>query len=76
LTALTFIDPAVCPLCGGDNRCAMEQEKATGEPQPACWCVSTPFPPGLLDTLPAQARGVACICAACLKRFATKATET
>ena len=24
-------DPTRCPLCGGDNRCAMEVERATGQ---------------------------------------------
>ena len=64
------IDPTRCPLCGGDNRCAMELERATGQPQPPCWCVDTAFPPGLLAQLPAEAEGKACICAACVARFA------
>lgn len=67
------LDPTLCPLCGADNRCAMEREKATGETQPPCWCVSTAFPPGLLDRLPEAARGQACICADCVRRFAAEA---
>ncbi|MDM7951282.1 cysteine-rich CWC family protein [Hydrogenophaga sp.] len=59
-------DPSRCPLCGGDNRCAMEIERATGQPQPACWCMSQTFPPALLDRLPPQAQGLACICARCV----------
>jgi hypothetical protein len=66
------LDPTRCPLCGSDNRCAMELEKATGEAQPPCWCVSTTFPTGLLDRLPEQARDQACICAACVQRFAAE----
>lgn len=61
---------AQCPLCGGDNRCAMEIERATGQPQAACWCVAEAFPPELLARLPASARGQACICARCLAAFA------
>ncbi|MBL0944845.1 MAG: cysteine-rich CWC family protein [Hydrogenophaga sp.] len=61
------IDPERCPLCGGDNRCAMEIERATGVPQPPCWCVSETFTPALLARLPEAARGAACICPACVK---------
>jgi hypothetical protein len=45
----------------------MEIERATGEPQPPCWCVSETFPPALLARLPEAARGAACICSACVK---------
>lgn len=60
------VNPNQCPLCGGDNRCAIEIERATGEPQPPCWCVSQAFPPALLERLPPQAEGRACICARCV----------
>ena len=63
-------DPTRCPLCGGDNRCAMELERATGQPQPPCWCVDAAFPPDLLARLPQEAEGKACICATCVARFA------
>ena len=63
------IDPALCPLCGGDNRCAMDRERSTGVPQGPCWCVTETFDPGLLDRLPDTARGRACICSACLQGF-------
>ena len=36
-------DPTRCPLCGGDNRCAMEIQRETGEPQPPCWCTTQSF---------------------------------
>lgn len=63
-------DPSRCPLCGQDNRCAMEIERATGQPQGPCWCVDACFPPDLLAQLPPEAEGQACICAACVARFA------
>ncbi len=66
-----IIDATRCPLCGGDNRCAMEVEHATGQPQPPCWCVSADFPPDLLARLPEQARGLACVCARCAMAAAT-----
>jgi len=68
-TTLRLPDPSLCPLCGGDNRCAMEVEKATGQSQPPCWCVNAHFPPDLLERLPTDARGKACICARCLAGF-------
>jgi hypothetical protein len=68
-TATPF-DPSRCPLCGGDNRCAMDIERATGQPQPPCWCVTQAFPPALLERLPPQAQGMACICARCVAAHA------
>ena len=32
------IDPAICPLCGSANMCAMEVDEATGKPLERCWC--------------------------------------
>lgn len=61
-----------CPLCGGDNRCAMEIERATGVPQGPCWCVGATFEPDLLARLPDPARGQACICSACVARFSAE----
>ncbi|MGE0350912.1 cysteine-rich CWC family protein [Hydrogenophaga sp.] len=62
----TVPDPTRCPLCGGDNRCAMEIERATGQTQPPCWCMSETFDPALFERIPDAARGQACICAACV----------
>ena len=73
-TTASSIDPGRCPLCDGDNRCAMEVEKATGTPQPPCWCVAETFSPDLLARLPSEAQGQACICAGCLARFNTPIT--
>jgi hypothetical protein len=62
-------DPTRCPLCGGDNRCAMEIERATGLAQAPCWCVAQSFSAELLNRLPEAARGQACICGNCLAAF-------
>ena len=51
-----------CPLCGGDNVCAMA---TGGDPGSPCWCVGATFDDALLARVPAPARGRACICAAC-----------
>ena len=54
------IDPARCPLCGGDNRCGMQSD-----PQgQGCWCRSAEFG-AAIARLPATAIGKACICARC-----------
>ena len=58
-------DPSRCPLCGEPNRCAMEIERETGQPQGPCWCVGTTFSAELLGSVPAASAGLACICARC-----------
>ncbi len=59
------VDPGCCPLCGQLNRCANEVERASGQPQPPCWCIQADFTPELLGRVPAPALHKACICAAC-----------
>jgi hypothetical protein len=63
--------PELCPLCGQPNQCAMEVERATGIAQPPCWCAQTQFSADLLNKIPEAARGVACLCAACVKASQT-----
>jgi len=55
-----------CPLCGQANLCAMEAERATGVRQPPCWCTQAHFSAALLERLPPEARGRACVCRACV----------
>jgi hypothetical protein len=57
-------------LCGQPNLCAMELERATGEPQPPCWCTRVEFPAELLAQVPPQSRRLSCICAACAREGA------
>jgi len=59
--------PRLCPLCGHPNQCAMEIERATGTPQPPCWCSAQSFSAELLERIPQAARGLRCVCAACAK---------
>ena len=66
----TVTDPTRCPLCGQFNACAMETERASGQPQPPCWCTQVDFSPALLDRLPPEARRQACICRTCAERAA------
>jgi hypothetical protein len=62
---MNAIDPSICPLCGSTNMCAMEVAKATGRPLERCWCVDAVFTPEVLESLPEEAKGMACICAKC-----------
>ena len=59
------INPGTCPLCGQPNGCAMERQRATGQPQPPCWCTEVKFEPALLARIPAAAQRRACVCHAC-----------
>ena len=72
-TAAT-IEADRCPLCGQANACAMEVERATGTKQPPCWCTQVDFSADLLDRLPPEARGKACICAACASSLDSAST--
>ena len=69
------LNPSRCPLCGGDNGCAIARKQATGQAQPTCWCVSASFSPALLARLPAGALNAACICARCVADDAAAARE-
>jgi len=50
----------LCPLCGQPNECGACQGNAA-----ACWCMSTPISADVLARLPAEERGLRCICARC-----------
>ncbi len=63
----TPVDPSRCPLCGQPNRCAMEAARLSGTPAGPCWCTQVDFSADLLARVPAPARNLACICAACAK---------
>lgn len=77
MAAPLAIDPTRCPLCGADNRCAVELARITGEAQPRCWCMDAHFTPSLRATIPEAARGKACLCAQCVRQaMATVKEET
>jgi hypothetical protein len=54
-------DPAICPLCGGPNACAM----TAGETDEPCWCTQVIIEPRVLALVPTESRGMVCVCAAC-----------
>jgi hypothetical protein len=57
--ALDGIDPSLCPLCGRPNECAALR----GESE--CWCKTVVVPQDVMDRVPMEARGVACVCREC-----------
>lgn len=65
MTSPAPLDASRCPLCGGPNGCAMEAERATGQPQPPCWCLDLDFSADLLARVPPALKDRACICPAC-----------
>ncbi|TSE18288.1 Cysteine-rich CWC [Tepidimonas alkaliphilus] len=71
-TAEPLPDPTRCPLCGGDNACAMEAQRRSGQPQPPCWCTRVTFAPELLARVPPAARGQACLCPRCAAQDADR----
>jgi hypothetical protein len=56
------VDPALCPLCGEPNACALAQP---GAAKAECWCASRRFDPELIARVPPERAGRACICSRC-----------
>ena len=52
-----------CPLCGGDNACAVAAGLAISE----CWCQAAILDRVVLAAVPARAAGTVCLCAACAR---------
>jgi len=59
------VDASRCPLCGSVNLCAMELARETGQAPGECWCMQADFSLAPLDEIPAETRGLACLCARC-----------
>ncbi|MBP9737840.1 MAG: cysteine-rich CWC family protein [Rhodoferax sp.] len=64
---MTEYSPDRCPICGQPNLCAIEIARASGEVPAPCWCAQTSFSAELLNRIPPDARGVACLCPSCVK---------
>lgn len=62
------MNASLCPLCGEENHCHM----ATGKDPMSCWCTKRSIPEGLLLLLPEEAKGLACICEACVRAYEEK----
>jgi len=64
---MNTIDPTRCPICLEPNVCAMETAKATGTKPQRCWCMDAVITPEVMDLVPDQAKGKACVCAKCVE---------
>ena len=51
----------ICPLCGQDNNCQHGQG--------GCWCDKVKVPKYILDLIPNDKKGKACICKSCLEKY-------
>ncbi len=54
----------ICPICGRENNCQHGQG--------GCWCDNVVFPKKVLDMIPADKRGKACVCRNCLEKYGTE----
>ncbi len=54
----------VCPICGKDNNCQHGKEK--------CWCTKVKVPKHVLDLVPEDKKGKACICKSCIEKHSSK----
>jgi hypothetical protein len=51
----------ICPICGQDNNCQHGQGR--------CWCDTVKFPKYILDMIPDDKKGKACVCKSCLEKY-------
>ena len=51
----------ICPLCGKPNNCESGNED--------CWCKHVTIPKELIDSIPEDKRGKACICKECVDNY-------
>ncbi|WP_370551990.1 cysteine-rich CWC family protein [Haliea sp. E1-2-M8] len=51
-----------CPFCGEVNTCMAKSTQL-------CWCIAATIPVGLVELVPPPAKGKACICQACVRRY-------
>ena len=50
----------ICPLCGENNNCQHGKE---------CWCTTIKVPKYVLDLVPEDKKGKACICKNCIEKY-------
>ncbi|MEK5255621.1 MULTISPECIES: cysteine-rich CWC family protein [unclassified Paenibacillus] len=55
------VEQRYCPLCKELNYC--------GADSGGCWCFHTEIPAELLERVPLELRGKACICQRCVEAF-------
>jgi len=61
-----YINPTLCPLCGGTNECQLCTQVAG---KGLCWCFNVTLPEALLARVPENSRNRACLCHNCIVNF-------
>lgn len=63
-----YVDPLLCPLCQQKNQCV---NLGVADTEKICWCndPNIQFPKALLDQVPNEKKGRACICKQCALAF-------
>lgn len=51
----------ICPLCGEDNNCQSGSK--------TCWCNYVEIPDYIIDMVPKDKKGKACICQSCIEKY-------
>jgi len=51
----------ICPICGKENNCQLDNKD--------CWCKHIEIPKYILDMVPEDKRGKACICRSCIEKY-------
>ena len=51
----------ICPICGKDNNCHHGES--------SCWCSTIKVPKHVLDLVPEDKKGKACICKECIEKY-------
>ncbi|MBU5425601.1 cysteine-rich CWC family protein [Tissierella pigra] len=57
---LAHTEETTCPICGENNNCKHNEK---------CWCFSVTIPKELLEMIPEEKRGKACICKSCVEKY-------
>jgi hypothetical protein len=55
-------DNSICPLCNKLNRCDVNASSG-------CWCMNSNVPQALLATVPAELKGISCVCNNCIEGY-------
>jgi len=55
------MDEKICPICGKPNNCKYDEGN--------CWCKDVVVPKKVLDMVPDDKKGKACICKSCIEKY-------
>lgn len=55
------MDEKICPICGNPNNCKHDEKN--------CWCQNVVVPKKVIDMVPDDKKGKACICKSCIEKY-------